>query len=400
MLVPCLTSPCYRLIDTLVELDAASLLSVATAAAGVWLLLLRYVSVRCWLVSSLAAASGALVVGHHWRAPQCMADAANGMPSPAEHAAEMRLHVFWHIGAFETRAARLDEIVGRQWALLNSSGLLDSARIHLGLVGSARPRALRRVLRHPHVRVAARNATGHECITSSALWRWAIAESCHRGWGTRWWPLTAGATPTRFVLYMHSRGLRHDASCYANASRHARGPCAEDWTRAMEHFTIERWRDALAAMERSGALTAGLELSAHPARNSRRRGGFAPVQHYAGNFWWARPTWLARLPDPLSVSRHGRDRHECCEDWLLTQWHQWQRHEVLHYTGVRPGLPGRIHKYKDRYPEDMWRCADAEQPVRPSRTPCRPILTCHGSFGCPNVPRALWSPSGTKFYRR
>ena len=103
----------------------------------------------------------------------------------------------------------------------------------------------------------------------------------------------------------------------------------------------------------------------------------------SGNFWWARPSYLARLPDPVRASRNGRDRFECSEDWVLSNWNRWQRHEVLHYTGVRLGMPGRIHKYKDRYPGHMYECSDKQEPTRPSRTPCAPILKCHGSMGCP-----------------
>merc|ERR1719424_1237101 len=216
--------------------------------------------------------------------------------------------VFWHIGAFEERAERLEAIVGRQLELLESSGLLREAHVYVGVVGPARPPALRRLLANPHVTVAARNGTGHECVTASALWRWALGQSCP----STWWPLSAGRSPVQYVLYMHSRGLRHSAAChYSNASS---GHCAEDWTRTMEHFTIVHWRAAIGAMEHSGALTAGLELFPHPARIARRRTGWKDVFHYSGNFWWARPTYLARLPDPVKAARGGQDRHECCED--------------------------------------------------------------------------------------
>ena len=197
----------------------------------------------------------------------------------------------------------------------------------------------------------------------------------------------------------------------------------------MEHFTISHWRAALRAMARRGALTAGVELWPHPARIARRRTGFGPVWHYSGNFWWARPSFLARLPDPLAASRDGRDRHECSEDWLHTNWNRWQAHEELHTTAVGAGLPGRIHKYKDRCesppgpratpraplrhctfnscaaphraladPEDMYTCADRDDPSRPSRTPCKPITRCHGSIGCPNAQPRRARGGGSTFF--
>ena len=294
LVVPCLTVPCAYLIDSLLELDTAPLVMLLLAATAGWLLcggaciLAGCIRPRSWVALTLAAVCGALAVGRYWRPPKCELARRSASRPEAEPPA---LAVFWHIGAFEHRQARLDEIISRQFGSLNRSQLLEHATVHLGIVGTARPPALRRLLRHPRVTVAAANRSGHECITSHALWQWALAQSCPSS--ARWWPLSAGRAPARYVLYMHSRGLRHNASCHATTRP---GQCAEDWTVAMEHFTIGRWRDAVDAMERTGALTAGLELFPHPARIARRRTGFGPVWHYrhAGRAPHTRPGSLLR----------------------------------------------------------------------------------------------------------
>ena len=222
MKVPCLSVPCSAAIDALLTLSALPLISLCLSVAIGWLLLLRCVPVRGWAVASSAAVLGGLAVGHHWSAPQC-AEALHLDAWPTRST----IAVFWHIGAFEERAERLEAIVGRQLELLESSGLLREAHVYVGVVGPARPPALRRLLANPHVTVAARNGTGHECVTASALWRWALGQSCP----STWWPLSAGRSPVQYVLYMHSRGLRHSAAChYSNASS---GHCAEDWTRVL-----------------------------------------------------------------------------------------------------------------------------------------------------------------------
>ena len=220
MLVPCLTAPCGFLVDELLELGSTPLLLLLCAATVGWLLLLCYVRLRVWAVCSLAVACGAVGVGRHWRAPRC-GELHESSPPTALPARE--LAIFWHIGAFEQRAARLNEIVGRQhererpprspatpsprlihtssWhtlsaardaAVLARTGLLERATVHVGLVGPARPPALQQLLRHPHVVVAARNSSGHECVTSRALWRWALQQSCGSG-AAYWWPFSAGS---------------------------------------------------------------------------------------------------------------------------------------------------------------------------------------------------------------
>lgn len=75
-----------------------------------------------------------------------------------------------------------------------------------------------------------------------------------------------------YALYMHQKGIRHpDAS-----SVHA-------WRRYMQYFSIERWRDCIAK------LNEGYDAVGVDWRDD-------PWKHFSGNFWWARASYIRKLP--------------------------------------------------------------------------------------------------------
>ena len=225
-----------------------------------------------------------------------------------------QLHIFWHIASLtEVHRARSDAIVRRQLRLLNGSGLLERATLHLGLVGPvwARPAAVLELLasRRPgiRVRVAARSRLGHECVTTRALHEFATS--------------VPSALPVR-VLYMHSRGTTRGFVNPHDVAAHA-------WTRMLEHVTIERWRDAVSALDTpSRAHTAGPELCPGGMVRRCRYQDETSVWHYRGNFWWATSEWLRRLPRPVAI-----DRYVCGESWVVGALpFNRSRHVGLHCT--------------------------------------------------------------------
>ena len=225
-----------------------------------------------------------------------------------------QLHVFWHIASLtEVQRTRSDAIVRRQLRLLNTSGLLDRATIHLGLVGPvwARPAAVLQLLasRRPGIRVAARARLGHECVTTRALHQFATS--------------VPSTLPVR-VLYMHSRGTTRG---FVNQ----RDVAAHTWTRMLEHVTIEKWRDAVSALDTpSGADTAGPELCPGGMVRRCRYQDESSLWHYRGNFWWATSDWLRRLPRPAAL-----DRYVCGESWVVGGLpFNRSRHVGLHCTAT------------------------------------------------------------------
>lgn len=78
----------------------------------------------------------------------------------------------------------------------------------------------------------------------------------------------------RACWYMHSKGVtsRGDSN-------------VRDWRRFMESVVVERWRECAEALDHHDACGVNwLE---------------EPEPHFSGNFWWASPRYLARLPETI-----------------------------------------------------------------------------------------------------
>ena len=271
--------------------------------------------------------------------------------------------VFWHIGSVPGADTRLNEIMQRQFSLLNSSGLLQVSEVLVGLAGSFSPlswKIVTQMLAHPNIRIVSRGQLHqHECLTTHMLWDYAQMFCGTRG----------SHSCDRPVLYFHSRGVTHAE------------PPAHDWTKMMEYFMIEHWRVPDFLIRNRHVQTAGCELFFWP--HSPR-----PVWHYSGNFWWASLGHIAKLPDPNDYARSvggPHTRYACGEFWLLARMSDPKQHVILHYTGPSPGGQGMIHSYVDRYPRPMYDCPQPspikELAVVPSASPCSPIRSCHGE-GC------------------
>ena len=290
---------------------------------------------------------------------------------PQEPRAEQRALIFWHIAVINGTEPKLQEVLDRQLAALEGSGLLPRCFVSIGLVGdpSAKTPTLNRILERPNVRVVARaSPPAYECVTTRPLWRLAVqeVEKCRAR-------RKCAEDKLPPVLYMHSRGITRSAQEYAPSS---------DWTRMMEYMLIEHWRTSVALIARHKVRTTGCELWIHP---------LAPAWHYSGNFWWASLPHIALLPDPELLTNWSRRldeklvRFDCGESWVLRDMGARPQHVVLHYTGWHPGERGRINSYEDMYPRRMYDCprrtSSEEFPVIPSVVPCAPIEQCTGA-GC------------------
>ena len=286
-----------------------------------------------------------------------------------------RLNVFWHITLLPNLEWRARDVLGRQFALLRDSGLLDHAQVHVGLVrlDNYTVPVLDAILRHPNVRVAAEVTQGFECTTTGPLWQFARAvdKCCRRE--------QCCGTRVRPVLYMHSRAM------HRLPGKPDFEP-ATSWTQMLEYFNIEHWRAAVNTIELNGAVTAGCEMFPHRPRWRNRTSTF----HYSGNFWWAAVPYLARLPDPVSWAARAPPkayRYECGEDWLLLNRDPQhpEAHAELHVTRHSDiaWTEGRVHSYKQSYARAMYDCPyavpSAQVPLIPSTGPCERSsrIKCH-----------------------
>lgn len=87
------------------------------------------------------------------------------------------------------------------------------------------------------------------------------------------------ANPGDYVLYIHTKGVREE-----QGDRWFRG----QWRRWMMWHVVTRWRECVKLLD-EGYDTVGAwwHTEPHP--------------HYAGNFWWARCDYVAKLQRPAPV---------------------------------------------------------------------------------------------------
>jgi glycosyltransferase involved in cell wall biosynthesis len=97
-----------------------------------------------------------------------------------------------------------------------------------------------------------------------------------------------GRSSDRPVLYLHAKGISHDP---------ATEPEYHAWRRLMMRELVERWFEHLPRLETHDAVGV----------NWWRR-----KDHFSGNFWLVRPSWLRRLP---RFDTYYRDRFSC-ERWI------------------------------------------------------------------------------------
>lgn len=77
-----------------------------------------------------------------------------------------------------------------------------------------------------------------------------------------------------YVGYIHHKGVTHSYKPIY--------PMIVEWREMLEYFTIEKWRDATALLNEYEIV--GVNWST------------TPWPHFSGNFWWARSSYIKRLP--------------------------------------------------------------------------------------------------------
>lgn len=92
-----------------------------------------------------------------------------------------------------------------------------------------------------------------------------------------------------YVMYFHIKGVTHLAN-----------PGIQDWRKYLEYWNIDRWQDCVALLDQ-GHDTVGTNFINEPFLGADRLP--RNWNHYSGNFWWARSSYIKRLqplPHPHS----------------------------------------------------------------------------------------------------
>lgn len=198
-------------------------------------------------------------------------DALLAEKNKAEAAAEIEggpIHVFFHVA----RMGAWEKIYREQVESLKASGLLKNAEITVCTVGE-------------NNRLPPAPIPGAEMVYGGTLDKFEFP-TLKRAW--QW----AKENPAGRVLYLHTKG----------ASR-GHEP-ANSWRRYMQWGVVESWRRCVCALKSFDM--SGVEWTGSNDLFSRGVTDPTPVGFWAGNFWWARGEYLAKLPDPESLDVSNR----------------------------------------------------------------------------------------------
>jgi len=94
------------------------------------------------------------------------------------------------------------------------------------------------------------------------------------------------------ILYLHSKGVSHDPSSE---------PVYHEWRRLMMRELVGPWRQHVPKLRTYDAVGVNWTTKPDAAKN-----------HFSGNFWLVRPSWIRRLP---AFDSYYRDRYSC-ERWI------------------------------------------------------------------------------------
>lgn len=94
------------------------------------------------------------------------------------------------------------------------------------------------------------------------------------------------------ILYLHAKGVSHDPKTE---------PVFHEWRRLMMREVVAPWRANVARLRDADAV--GVNWWTKPT---------AEKNHFSGNFWLVRPSWLRKLP---RFDSYFRDRYSC-ERWI------------------------------------------------------------------------------------
>jgi len=130
-----------------------------------------------------------------------------------------------------------------------------------------------------------------------------------------------------FYFYVHTKGIRHFGT--------EREPFVMDWIHLLLYWNIEKWEKAVSILSQNSYWTYGCNHTGI---------------HYAGNFWWSKPSHIRRL------SEHIPDYYTAPEDWV-TMLYYGQVTVPIHseyFSEFNSGFFGLEH-YSNPYPESNYR---------------------------------------------
>jgi hypothetical protein len=232
------------------------------------------------------------------------------------------IKIFWHVNEL----GGWNHVMDQQWDLINSSGLRDAAS-EINMCLNGQPWTFTNWLQSKNTN----DPEGKIKLVS------LNKDAAYHEWPTLMYMLQQAreASEPYYICYIHLKGLLR----YGD-------PNVGDWRDFMNWATIEQWRDNVEALDK-GADAVGTNYNT------------TPWPHFAGNFWWARSEYIAKLqpiPHPEDRLNHNFTqftRHPTNPHWRFDH-EAWLHSGNPSYVELARSLePGERH-YRERYPRENY----------------------------------------------
>ena len=149
-----------------------------------------------------------------------------------------------------------------------------------------------------------------------------------------------------YVFYFHNKGMM-------SYTTHIPG-AIKDWRHYMQYYNIEKWEDCIAKLD-EGYDCCGVDwVERHDIKLD------FVVQHYAGNFWWAKNEYIRELKHPLHIEeymdvdammRELENYRYCFELWMATGN---PKQHCFHYRRHHQYDNQGLERYFIYYPREMY----------------------------------------------
>lgn len=228
------------------------------------------------------------------------------------------IKIFWHVNEL----GGWNHVMDQQWDLINSTGLRNAVN-EINVCMNGQPWTFVNWLQSKNTD----DSEGKIKLVN------VNKDAAYHEWPTLMYMLQQAreATEPFHICYIHLKGLLR----YGD-------PNVGDWRDFMNWATLEKWRDNVAALD-SGAEAVGTNYNT------------VPWPHFAGNFWWARSEYVAKLEpiahpeDRMNHSFTQFTRHPTNPHWRFDH-EAWLHSKNPKYVELARSLePGERH-YRERYP--------------------------------------------------
>lgn len=145
-----------------------------------------------------------------------------------------------------------------------------------------------------------------------------------------------------YVLYFHTKGITSTLRHFHNT------PTEIDlyrtyqyWRHYLNYGVLEKWEECVKALD-EGFDTAGINYQTYPHT------------HYSGNFWWAKSSHLASLPNPGTYEWWEEVKRNAIDGWLRQADNryadeQWPCSKPMgKYYNVGKSIPNPANVYTKR----------------------------------------------------